>query len=145
MLNRLLTFLKHELLILNELSEIADKQQRALVKYEIGTLEQITKYQEELTKNLRNTEEQRITLLMAWLKITQAEARNFRLSIIEQHVNGDELKEVRKLKKDMRKLLSYIHNTISTNRVLAHRAQNTINQIIYIFTNGTNHVFNVRI
>jgi hypothetical protein len=142
---KLFTFLKHEQQIIKELIAMAELQQKALVEFKLSELERIAQYQENLGRNLREAEEQRIGLLMNWLKAPRKDIVNLRLSALERFFKNEELIELKKLKKSMRNLLNRLHALNTTNRVLSNRAKKTVGDIISVFTNGSNHMCNVRV
>ena len=144
MLPKLLTYLKHEEQLISEMINLSQKQQRALVKYDIQELEQITAYQEETSKYMKEAEEQRINLLMAWLKISKKEAVSMWLSDLENVVHPEELTEVRNIRLSLSKKLNALNALNTTNRLLSNRAKNNVGQMLSVFANG-NHVCNVRV
>lgn len=145
MKDKLFASLKHEYKLLLELISLAEKQQDALVKFNMGELEAIARYQEDAARRLREAEESRIRLLMAWLGAPRNEAAKIRLSALEPHFVNDELREIRRIRAGLRKLLTDLHNINMTNRVLANKARSTVSRILSVFTNGSNHVCNVRV
>jgi hypothetical protein len=144
MLPKLLTYLKHEEQLIGEMISLSQKQQRALVKYDIQELDQITAYQEETSKYLKDAEEQRINLLMAWLKISKKDAITMWLSDLENVVHPEELTEVRNIRLSLSKKLNALNALNTTNRLLSNRAKNNVGQMLSVFANG-NHVCNVRV
>jgi len=145
MLDKLLRFLVHEKDILNELVGLADKQQRALVEYDINALNEIVSYQEALSKNLRETEEKRIRLLMNWLQISRSEAMKIRLSAIERSLKGGEQENMRQIRSELDDLMNRFKVTNTTNRVLANKGKHSVSQMLAMFKNGRNSVCNVTI
>jgi hypothetical protein len=144
MLPKLLTYLKHEEQLISEMINLSQKQQRALVKYDIQELDQITAYQDETSKYLKEAEDQRINLLMAWLKISKKEAVSMWLSDLENVVHPEELTEVRNIRLSLSKKLNALNALNTTNRLLSNRAKNNVGQMLSVFANG-NHVCNVRV
>jgi hypothetical protein len=142
---KLFTFLKHEQQIIKELIAMAELQQKALVDFKLSDLERIAEYQENLGRNLRNAEEQRISLLMNWMQASRRDVVNLRLSALEKFFKNEELIELKRLKKSMRALLNRLHALNTTNRVLSNRAKKTVGDIIDVFTNGSNQMCNVRV
>lgn len=145
MLAKLFNFLQFEQQLLQELIRLAERQQRALVKFNIAELEEITSYQEELAKGLRQAEEQRISYLMAWLGVSRSEAMKIRLSSFEKDVPSEELKEIRIMKRSMSKLVNNLQELNLTNRVLANRAKSSISSMMSVLTNGRTYVCNVTV
>jgi hypothetical protein len=124
---------------------LAEQQQKALIKFDTAEIEKITSYQEDISRNFKQTEELRIALLMNWLKISRREATNLHLSTLEEYFHGEELIEIRRMRSDLRTLLSKLNNFNVLNRVLANRARNSVKELLSIFTSGTNHVCNVKV
>lgn len=145
MLDKLIRFLVHEKDILNELVGLAEKQQRALVEYDINALNEIVSYQDALSKNLRETEEKRIRLLMNWLQISRSEAMKIRLSAIEKSLKSAEQENIKELRMQLNDLMARFKNFNTTNRVLANKGKNGTAQMLAMFKNGNNSVCNVRI
>lgn len=145
MLTNLFTYLKYEQQILEELVSLAQQQQKALVKFDVSLLEETTSYQEQLLKTLKEAEEQRINFLTSLLKISKKEALNIKLSALEKYFDNDELKELRKLKKEMNILTIKLQNFNTMNRVLANRAKNNVASILNILNNNGSSICNVKI
>ena len=145
MLDKLIKVLVHEKDILNELVGLAEKQQRALVEYDIHTLNDIISYQEALSKNLRETEDNRIRLLMNWLQIPRSEAMKIRLSAIERSLKGGDQENMKRIRMDLKDLTGRFNRSNTINRVLANKGKNSVSQMLSMFKNGRNHVCNVTI
>lgn len=145
MVTKLLTYLKHEEQLVSELITLAQRQQRALVKYDMSELENLTSYQEETSKYLREAEDQRIKLIMAWLNLPRKEASSVWLSDIEKYIKSEEITEVRQMRKNLNQKLNLLNALNNTNRLLANRARNNVSQIMNIFSNGSNQVCNVKV
>lgn len=145
MTSNLFTYLKHEQQLLTEIVLLAEKQQKALIQFDSSLLEEIASYQDVVAKSLREAEEHRITLLMAWLKISRREAVSLRLSSLEKHFQKEELSELKHIRTQLRGLLNKLQTTNTMNRVLANRAKNSVKEILQHFTNGTKHVCNVKV
>ncbi len=145
MTSNLFTYLKHEQQLLMELVALAEKQQKALIKFDASMLEEIASYQAVVAKSLRQAEDHRITLLMSWLSLTRPEASSLKLSVIEKYFKDEELKEMKKLRLELKKLLNQLQSLNTINRVLANRASHSVREMISHFTNGKNYVCNVRV
>lgn len=141
----LLTFLKYEKQLLEELVRLSAQQRTALIKFDVTLLEEIASYQEEVAKSLKQAEEQRINMLMSWLSLTRKQACAIKLSALSKNFSGTDLKDITELRKTMKVLTEKLHATNSLNRVLANRASNNIKEMIIHFTNGTNQLCNVKI
>ncbi len=145
MIDKLLLFLKYEEQLISELVSISEKQQIALIKYNLTELERLTSYQEETSRLLRETEENRINLVSTWLGLTKKEASSIWLSEIESTVKTEEIAELRQLKKSLSTKINQLNNLNSTNRLLANRARSNVNQIISVISDGNNHLCNVKV
>ena len=145
MLAKLFNYLQFELQILQEMVRLAERQKEALVKFNVKELEEITSYQEELANGLRKAEEQRIVYIMSWLGISRSEAMKIRLSSFEKGLPSDQLKELRRMKKNLSQLVNILQELNLTNRVLANRAKSSVSNMMGILTNGQNHVCNVKV
>ncbi|HOK14141.1 MAG TPA: flagellar protein FlgN [Candidatus Kapabacteria bacterium] len=145
MLAKLFNFLQFEQQLLQEMIRLAERQKVALVKFNIKELEEITSFQEELAKSLRQAEEQRIAYLMSWLNISRTEALKLKLSTIEKQFPNEDTKELRKLKRNLAKLVNILQDLNLTNRVLANRAKSNVSNILAVLSNGNNYVCNVQI
>jgi hypothetical protein len=145
MLSNLFAYLKHEQNLLKELLTLADKQQKALIKFNAKELERITAYQAEVSSSLREAEEHRIMMLMNLFKIQRKDAVNLTLSSLEKFYEGEDLDEIRHLRLELRALTSKLQTTNTMNRVLANRARNSVGELLSVFTGGTNKICNVRV
>jgi hypothetical protein len=145
MLTNLFAYLKHEQNLLKELISLADKQQKALIKFNTKELERITTYQVEVSTGLKDAEEHRITMLMNLFGIPRKDAANLTLSSLEKYYEGEDLDEIRHLRLELRALTSKLQSTNTMNRVLANRARNSVGELLSVFTNGANRICNVKI
>lgn len=145
MMAKLLTYLKFEEQLLDEMIKNSESQQKALVKYDITALDSIVNYQQELARQMREAEEQRIRLMMTLMGISRADATKLKLSSLEESFMPEEISEFRELKKNLSGKINALQMINSTNRLLSNRARNNINNIITVFTKGSNHVCNVRV
>jgi flagellar biosynthesis/type III secretory pathway chaperone len=145
MLTNLFSYLKHEQNLLKELLTLADKQQKALIKFNTKELESITAYQVEVSTGLKDAEEHRITMLMNLFGIARKDAVNLTLSSLERYYQGEDLDEIRQLRLELRALTSKLQSINTMNRVLANRARNSVGELLSVFTNGTNRICNVKI
>ena len=120
--------LRFEQQLLEELVRLARKQQTALVNYNVTELEEITAFQDELIKNVRNAEEKRINLITAWFGISRKDAANLRLSSLEQYIKN--------MRENMNDLLEQLQNLNITNNLLINRANAGIKEIVTAITGG---------
>ena len=141
----LINYLRAEKYLLEQLVALSDKQKDALVKYDISGLESITLKQWELSKEIKQVEEQRITLVSSWLGIKKTDAMRLKLSDVINIMKEDDNSILTILKNEFKALLSKLQTNQSLNRVLASRARNSLGELLHIMTNGSNHVCNVKI
>ena len=145
MLNQLFSHLNHEFELLTRLSEMADRQQEALIRFDTSRLDDISSVQFELSRDLRAAEEHRLGIISNWLGISRKEALKMTLSDVLGHLSADDSKEMVNMKKNLNAIVSKLYNINLLNRVLANRAKNSINEILCHYTNGSNRVCNVTI
>lgn len=146
MLAKLFTYLKRESELIDELITLAGKQQRALVNFDAGMLEEVTSFQEALANNLHSTENQRIKYLTSTLNITTSEAISLKLSSLEKNaVSEEELEQLRSIRNEMQQKLEIYHELNITNRMLTNRSMSNIREMIALFTSGGRRVCNVTV
>ncbi len=145
MTSNLFTYLKHEQQLLSELVSLAEKQQKALVKYDTTMLDEIASYQNVVVKTLRQAEDHRINMLMSWLNLSRVEASSLKLSALEKYFKNEELKELKTIRTELKKLMTQLQSLNTLNRVLANRAKNSVREMLNNFTNNNNFVCNVRV
>lgn len=141
----LLKYLSEEKELMEQLVEMTTLQKNALVKYDIAGLENITMRQWEISKEMRQVEDQRLTLISSWLGIKKADAIKLKLSDIMLLMKEENTSEFGRIKSDIRNLLQVLQGNFSLNRVLANRARNSIGELLHNMSNGDNHVCNVKI
>jgi flagellar biosynthesis/type III secretory pathway chaperone len=145
MFSKFMTFLKFEEQLLSELVRLAERQQKALVNYNVQELEEIASFQNELLKNIRNAEEQRVLLLATWLNLSKFHASKLTLSNVVKYCKRNEAREI----EIMQSVFETLHNRLQTinliNKVLINRAKNGIREMLEFLTNGTQNVCNVRV
>ena len=145
MLSKLITYLKYEEQLLRDLFNLAERQQNALVKMKLEDINDITSLQDEISGNLRKAEDNRLTIIANWLKITKQKAGQIKLSELAKLCNKNESQEIENLKDSMNLLILELHSINTSNRVLTNRARHSVKEMIEILTNGTNNVCNVRV
>lgn len=143
--DKLLTLLEYEINHLNELLSLAEKQQEALLKFDINTLENVTLKQNEISKNIKLLEEQRLNYIMVKFGLTKKQAASTTLTSLEKMVSFEISEKLKFFKKTINKLLTKLNQFNSLNRVLAHRALNNVTFILSNFSNGSGFVCNVKI
>lgn len=142
---KLIALLKYELELLIKLNRNCSEQQKSLIKYRIDDLDGLAAQQQDLSKKLREAEQQRISMLKSWLGVPMREVASMSLSELENKISPDDREEFRKIRADLRNAMIDLHTTNSTNRILNKRARGTITTIISFFTNGTNQICNVKV
>lgn len=143
--SKLMTFLEYEINNLNELLSLAEKQQEALLKFDINQLENITLKQNELSNNLKLIEEQRLNYIMVKFGMTRKQASSTTMTSLEKMTDFESSEKLKILKKTISSMLSKLNQFNSLNRVLAHRALNNVNFILSNFSNGSSFVCNVKV
>ncbi|MCX6155577.1 MAG: flagellar export chaperone FlgN [Candidatus Kapabacteria bacterium] len=145
MLETFYKILKHELQLLDKLINLAENQQESLVKYQHSRLFEIASAQELLMKQMRLAEENRISFMIKWLNIQRKDASEIKLSNLEKAIPAADLNVFHQLQDALKKSIEKLNFLNTLNRVLANRARYSVQQIISIFTNGNNHVCNVKV
>ncbi|MCX7735311.1 MAG: flagellar protein FlgN [Candidatus Kapabacteria bacterium] len=143
--NKLITFLEYEMNHLNELLALAEKQQEALLKFDINSLENITLKQNEISKNLKLIEDQRLNYLMVKFGLTKKQAASTTMTSLEKMIDFESSEKLKFFKKTINNLLAKLNQFNSLNRVLAHRALNNVTFILSNFSNGSSFVCNVKV
>lgn len=141
----LLAYLKHEEQLLQEIVVLAEKQQKALIKYDATMLEEIISYQNVMNQSLKKAEENRISMIMNWLSVSRTDATKLRLSALETYFSKEDLQELKKMRSSMRGLINKLNSLNTTNKVLTNRARISVSEMISHFTNGRNYVCNVKV
>ena len=145
MLDKLYECLKLESQLIEELIKLSMVQQEALITFKIKNLMSIAETQDKINQKLREYEDFRIRLLMNWLNINRTDAINLKLSSIERKLPQNQMVELRRIRLRFKKMVTKLHSLNTTNRVLANRARNSVQNILMTFTNGGNRVFNVKV
>jgi len=145
MINKLKIFLEYEQEILVSLVQLAESQRNALIRYNISELELVTAQQAELSKKLRQAEEQRISLLMTWLNLQRKEALEMQMSKLAENLDGEDKRFIIIFKERFTLIVEKLSALSVLNRLLANRAKNNVGELLAFLTNGTNHVCNVKI
>ncbi|MPM94460.1 hypothetical protein SDC9_141606 [bioreactor metagenome] len=142
---QLYSCLQFEQQLLQEMIRLANKQQTALVNYHISELSEITSYQDALITHIRKAEENRIVLLMRWLKINRKEASELKLSDLEKIIVNQEIAtEMEQIRKSLSEMIEQLQNLNATNRLLTNRARTNIKEMIEYITRG-NSVCNMEV
>ena len=143
--NKLFGYLQYEYQLLQEMIRLAERQQVALVKYQISELTEITSFQEALIKSIRDAERKRVLYLMEWLKINMNDAAKLNLSdIIEQMKDEQICSKLKDIRRELRKSIERLQNLNATNRLLTNRARINVKELLGYATGGK-AVFNVEV
>jgi len=145
MIDKLMIYLRYEERLLEDLVKLAKIQQSALIKMQLADLEEISLQQEEMLTNLKNAEEARIKFLMEWLNITKSSATKITMSQIINYSETNNYSVLLLMQESMNSLTNQLVNINIANKILTNRAKNSVNDLIGIFTNGTNNVYNIRV
>jgi hypothetical protein len=145
MIDKLMIYLRYEERLLEDLVKLAKIQQSTLIKMQLADLEEISLQQEEMLTNLKNAEEARIKFLMEWLNITKSSATKITMSQIINYSETNNYSVLLLMQESMNSLTNQLVNINIANKILTNRAKNSVNDLIGIFTNGTNNVYNIRV
>jgi hypothetical protein len=141
--DELLELLKKEALLLDEVLKLSEKQQKALVDFDIKKVERITYLIEQASKELNHATRQRVNFVADALHLDPYDTKSLKLSEYEEifELNG-KAEEIKKLFREKTKAM-YSMNAV--NRMLANRASHSIKDMLAIMMNGNRKVCNVRI
>ncbi len=129
---------------LKKMVEIAEEQKLALVRYDVLAVERYTQKLNELTREMKNYEEERMNLLMKELKLSKKEAFGLKLSDLNNFAT--ELPADWETKRSrLRDLIETLASVNSLNKLLANRAFNGIHEILSTLSNVDNSVCDVKI
>lgn len=146
MLKDLGNYLKHEYQLIAKLIDLAKRQQEALVNFDVDSLYDITKFQNDIATSFRRVENQRIEMLMNWFGISRSQAMNLRISQLQNAFSDYDFSEMKSLRKSMSKLLIELNSINATNRVLSNRAKHSVNEMMQSLSQkGDVQVCNVRV
>ncbi len=142
-MNKLNEILEKEFRIINEMVETAEQQQEALRQYDIISIERTTLKLNELSREMKQFEEERINFLIKVLRLSRKEALTAKLTEIANKIEiADSILQKRGEITQLIEKLAYIS---SLNRLLINRALMSINEILSTLSNPQNSVCNVRI
>lgn len=146
MLKDLKRYLMHEEQLVNKLVDLAQQQQKALVNFDIDSLYDITKFQQDISLSFKHVENNRIELLMKWYNISRNQAKNLSLSQLQRTFKDEDFSEIKNIRKKLKDSLISLNNLNSTNRVLSNRAKNSINEMMKSLSKrGETQVCNVKV
>jgi outer membrane PBP1 activator LpoA protein len=142
-MKRLFEIIEREYELLKNMLKVAEEQKNALVKYEINAVERATTKLNEIAKELKNYENERINLLVGELKLSRKQAYTMNLTELSKIIDIPET--TIKKKEEMRQMIEMFASVNSLNKLLANRALSSIGEILSTLSNPNNSVFNVRI
>jgi len=142
-MKRLFEIIEKEYVLLKNMLKVAEEQKNALVKYEINAVERATTKLNEIAKELKNYENERINLLVGELKLSRKQAYTMNLTELSKIIDIPE--STIKKKEEMRQMIEMFASVNSLNKLLANRALSSIGEILSTLSNQNNSVFNVRI
>lgn len=145
MIDKFKILIDYEKNLMEHLVFFAEKQKEALVRYKISELELIASQIADISKKLRQAEEQRINLVMNWLRLSRRDASAMTLTSISEKLDPIDKDLILTYKNQMAELLSAFTSLNLVNRLLANKARNNVAEMLAFLTNGTNHVCNVKI
>jgi flagellar biosynthesis/type III secretory pathway chaperone len=129
---------------LKKMVELAEEQKSALVRYDVSAVEKCAQKLNELAREMKNLEEERISYIANEFKLSKKEAFAFKLSELSNFTK--ELPadwETRRAR--LRSLVETLASTNSLNKLLANRAFNGIHEILAMLSNTDNSVCNVKV
>ncbi len=141
--SELLELLKKEALLLEEVLKLSEKQQKALVDFDIKKVERITYLLEQASNELNYATKQRVSFVADALHLDPYETKSLKLSEYEDIFELDgKAEEIKSLFREKTKAMYSIN---AVNRMLANRASHSIRDMLAIMMNGNRKVCNVRI
>jgi len=144
-LDELLTLLEHEKSLLKEMVALASSQQEALIKFKADESEELANYQLQVAEVLKQTEERRLKALMNSMQLTRREASSMTISSLKESLTGERIGNLSAMQLELRNLTHELHQINLTNRVLAHRARTSIQEILSVFNSDGVRVCNVTV
>lgn len=143
MKEELMKYLKTEARLLDELIDLAEKQQRMLVAFKLDELNDLTIIQENTTNELQKASNSRIMFTAKTLDIDEKDAQKLKLSDIELlfnlNSNADNIKSFFKEKTEKLRSLNLM------NRLLTNRAKHSVEGMISIFGTEERKMCNARV
>lgn len=146
MLKELTNILKHQSQLVAKMVELAKRQQQALVDFDVDTLYDISKFQNDIAVSFKRVENKRLEMLMDWFGINRNQAMKLRVSQLQNAFTDFDFSEMKDLRKSMSKMLIDLNNINNTNRVLSNRAKHSVYEMMQSLTKkGEVQVCNVRV
>lgn len=129
--------------LLERMLKTLEEQKGALVRYDLTLVEKTSLALNDISKQLKSLENQRINFIINELKFTRKQAYTAKLSEIIQSKQLSET--VVEKKEKMKEMIERISSLNSLNRLLTNRALSSLNEIFNALSNGWNNVCNVKI
>jgi len=142
-MNKFTELLQKEYELIKKMLELAEEQQKALVWYDINAIERTTVKLNEVSREMKQCEDERINFLVKELKMSRREALTAKLTDICKKLEiSPELIDKRE---EIANAIERLANVSSLNRLLINRALISLNEILSTLSNPQNSVCNVRI
>ncbi len=142
-MRRLEEIIDQEFELLGKMLKTLEEQKDALVRYDLVLVEKTSLVLNDISKQLKILENERINIIMNELKFSRKQAYTAKLSEL---VQIKPLPETIIEKKDkMREMIEKISSLNSLNRLLTNRALSNLNEIFSALSNGLNNVCNVKV
>ncbi|MGB9771523.1 MAG: flagellar protein FlgN [Candidatus Kapaibacteriota bacterium] len=142
-MEKLTEIIEKEYQLLKEMVRLAEEQKNALVHYDINSVERITMKLNEVAKELKNYENERINVLVNDVKLTRRQALTVKMTELTELLNISE--ETDRKREEMLLLIEKLASLNSLNKLLTNRALSSINEILSTLSNSNNSVCNVRV
>lgn len=142
-MNKLNEILEKEYQLIKEMLETAELQQEALRQYDIVSIERTTLKLNELSREMKQFEEERINFLIKELRLTRREALTAKLTELAKKI--EIAHSILQKREEITQIIEKLANISSLNRLLINRALMSINEILSTLSNPQNSVCNVRI
>jgi len=138
----LFALLQTEWEILEQVVDLAEHQQQALIRFESERIEVIASEQDRLSKTMQECENKRFEIISNSLGISIKEARALTMSELITYVDpqfADSLVNIRQKMSVLVTKLQFLH---TVNRVLALRGRNSVKNTLDYIRNERMHVVN---
>lgn len=142
-MNRLEEIINKEYEILKEMLKLSEEQKNSLVKFDVNLAERTTSSLLELSKELKNYENERINYLVNEVKLSRKQAYTVKLTELADIVPISD--DIMNKKEEMRQMIEKLAGLNSLNKLLANRALSSINEILSSLSNSSSSVCNVRV
>ena len=145
MIRKFVEILSEQTRLLNNLVTLASVLHKSLLNYDTPMIEKVTVKQDEVIAMISAQEEDRLILMMEWLKLDRMEANNLRLSTIERNLNGRAKEIVSELKSKISSLNTELEKLNRENRILANKARYSVANILHMLSSDHNAMCNVQV